>query len=175
MKPSSELIDPCPRCGSAEYVEVKLVLVDRLDPSRAADETRTWESMSAGRVSVTDLKPELMQSGPAGQFIEGLHCKRCDVGYLAESILKPSRPRRPPIAPSACSARDRPPGTAGSKDIASADSDEVDVSRTSYELGLRRGRGAYVVATGYSDAASAAGEVNAAQFWSRVASGIKPR
>ncbi len=41
--------------------------------------------------SVSDLKPEFATSGVSAQFIEGLYCDRCSVGYVPEFMAKPPR------------------------------------------------------------------------------------
>jgi len=40
---------------------------------------------------VSDLKSEFAASGVAAQFIEGLYCDRCGIGYVPEFMAKPAR------------------------------------------------------------------------------------
>lgn len=64
------------------------MLIDPADPARASDARRVGCSCT-GDLSVSDLKPELAASGVAAQFIEGLYCDRCGVGYVPEVLAKP--------------------------------------------------------------------------------------
>jgi hypothetical protein len=175
MTCSSEPFEACPHCGSAGRIKSKLVLIDRLDPARAGDETRTWESACAGGVSVTDLKPNFVVSGPIGQLIPGLYCERCDLGYLPESAMKPARPQSSGATSGAPNSTAEEASPRVSPDPVGAVIDEVDVSRTGNELLQRHGRGAHIVAATNAEGAGDAGDLGAARFWRRVTSSIKPR
>lgn len=90
MTPLTHPFEVCPSCKTADRVRAKLVLIDPADPARVGDARRVGCSC-VGELSVTDLKPEFATSGIAAQFIEGLYCDRCGVGYVPESMAKPPR------------------------------------------------------------------------------------
>jgi hypothetical protein len=179
---------------SGEHVKAKLVLVDRLDPARAGDAPRSWESECGVSVSVTDLKPEFVRPGPTGQFVQGLHCERCDLGYLPESIAKPSRlryraveggwrrsnadgtlePLLQRIAENPQSSDD-PAGHIENPAPDIAGFDEVEATRAAYALQQRHGLGGHIVAAKWANGAEASGDQEAAEFWRRVSSSIRPR
>lgn len=83
--------EPCPRCKSADHVRPKLVLIDPEDPTRAGD-VRRRACECHGDFSVNDLKPEFATSGASAQFMHGLYCELCGIGYVPEFMAKPPRP-----------------------------------------------------------------------------------
>jgi len=185
-------VEACPRCNSADRVKLKLVLIDRADPARALDNRRSWTSDLS--VSVTDLKPEFTVPGSVGQFIQGMYCIRCDVGYVPESMAKPPRPRYQAV--DGGWRRSNEDGTLGPllKRIADdpdsrdefggfhinsasdkAEVDEVEAARRGSELELRHGRTAHIVAATYAERAEVEGDLKAAQFWRSVSRRIERR
>ena len=44
-------------------------------------------------VIVDGLKSEFQSLGPLAQFVQGLYCNHCGVGYIPESMAKPAAPR----------------------------------------------------------------------------------
>lgn len=90
MTPLMHPIEACPRCKTADRVRSKLVLIDPADPARAGNARRPGCSC-VGDLSVSDLKPEFASSRVSAQFIEGLYCDRCSVGYVLEFMAKPPR------------------------------------------------------------------------------------
>ena len=61
------------------------------------------------------------------------------------------------------------------RDKAEGEIDWVKASRAGYELQQRHGSNAHVYAAKLAEKADAAGDVEAAQFWRAVSSGIAPR
>jgi len=90
MTPLTPQIEACPSCKSTDRLRSKLLLIDPADPSRASDDRRVGCSC-VGDLSVSDLKSEFAASGVAAQFIEGLYCDRCGIGYVPEFMAKPAR------------------------------------------------------------------------------------
>ena len=90
MAPLNDPIEACPRCKSAHRVKPKLVLIDPPDPARAGDARRVGCSC-AGDLFVTDLKPEFAESGASAQFIQGLYCELCGIGFVPEFMAKPPK------------------------------------------------------------------------------------
>ena len=85
-------VEACPRCKAGDRIRAKLVLIEPADPARASDARRIACSC-VGDLSVSDLKPEFATPGVSAQFIEGMYCDRCGIGYVPESIAKPPRAR----------------------------------------------------------------------------------
>lgn len=188
----NEIIEACPRCKTIDRVKAKLMLIDRGDTDRAQDPQRSPSSECA--MAVSDLKAEFMVAGSTGQFIEGLYCERCDLGYVPEYLAKLPQPRYErvdggwrrwnadgTIGPVFNRISDDPdsrcePATVFVGPVApKVKIDRTAASRTEYELLLRYGRRAYLVAREWSESAKAAGELEAAQFWLSVSAGIRPR
>jgi uncharacterized OB-fold protein len=92
MTRPGERLEACPRCKSNENTKRKLVLIDRGDPVRVHGDWRV-NCPCEGDLSVADLKPEFVNSGSAGQFMQGLYCERCGIGYIPEHMAKPPAPR----------------------------------------------------------------------------------
>jgi hypothetical protein len=95
MTPFGEPPEACPRCKSNGHTKGKLVLINRGDPRRELADWRL-SCPCEGDLSVTDLKPEFMVPGVGGQFIQGLYCERCGIGYIPERMAKPSAPQYQP-------------------------------------------------------------------------------
>lgn len=85
--------EPCPSCNSAVQVRPKLLLINASDPSPKANQSMWRASCACEEFAVSDLKPELSNGS---QFIQGLYCENCSIGYLPESIAKPAAPRYQP-------------------------------------------------------------------------------
>jgi len=90
MAPLNDPAEACPCCKSAHRVKPKLVLIDPPDPARAGDARRVGCSC-AGDLSVTDLKPDFAESGASAQFIQGLYCELCGIGFVPEFMTKPPK------------------------------------------------------------------------------------
>jgi hypothetical protein len=63
--------------------------------TRHASNPRPWRVACAcqGDFAVDSLKPEFQCQEPLAQFIQGLYCERCGIGYVPERMAKPSPPR----------------------------------------------------------------------------------
>jgi hypothetical protein len=70
-------------------------MIDRGDPTHSDQD---WRVSCPCDLSVTDLKQEFVVAGPAAQFIQGLYCERCGIGYVPEHMAKPLAPRYQPTS-----------------------------------------------------------------------------
>ena len=63
--------------------------------TRHSSNPRLWRVTCAcqGDFAVDSLKPELQSQEPLAQFIQGLYCERCGIGYVPERMAKPPQPR----------------------------------------------------------------------------------
>lgn len=84
----------CPKCANVEHVRQKLLLIDKYDFEhfRYAPETRSACGCQ-GNLSVDGLKPEFVRESPLQQFVSGLYCEACGVGFVPDEKAKPSPPR----------------------------------------------------------------------------------
>ena len=84
-------VEACPRCGLSNSVERKLLLLNKGSLSQASSQFRPGGSSSGG-FTVQGLKPEFASLGPSVQFVQGLYCATCGVGFVSESVAKPEAP-----------------------------------------------------------------------------------
>ena len=85
--------ESCPRCCSSDRIRSKLLLINAAT-AEPCHEQSIWrrECSCDGGLSVGDLKPELSQPSDT-QFIHGLYCDSCGLGFLPEEMCKPPHPR----------------------------------------------------------------------------------
>ena len=88
--------EPCPHCALASHVLRKLLLLNKGTLSEAASQFRTGCS-SHGGFTVAGLKPDFLSLGSGSQFVEGLYCTSCGVGFVPKSIAKPQAPSYKPF------------------------------------------------------------------------------
>ncbi len=192
MTQRNEPIEACPRCKSVDHAQPKLLLINRGDPEQLGDGRRSWTSDRA--FAVTDLKPEYAEPGSTGQFIRGMFCERCGLGYVPESMAKPPRPafraveggwRRAnedgTLGPLLNRMSDDPDSEGASSAlhpnpvVAREEVDWIAASRSGHELSQRHGPAAHIIAAELAEGAQAKGDPKAARFWQAVSSSIKPR
>ena len=77
--------DSCPRCGSVAQVRSKLLLINAAKP---CSDSKWRTGFDCEGFSVSDLRPDCA----SGQFMSGLYCDGCAIGYLPESLAKPAAP-----------------------------------------------------------------------------------
>ena len=78
----------CPKCASRDHVREKLLLIDELNAEHLKGHPGERWSCS-GELSVDGLKPEVVSESPLQQFVRGLFCERCEVGFVPEEMAKP--------------------------------------------------------------------------------------
>jgi hypothetical protein len=81
----------CPRCSTSDHVREKMILIDKLNVEHLLHHPNE-RSMCAceGDLSVDGLKPEFVSQGSLQQFISGLYCDVCDIGFVPEEMAKPA-------------------------------------------------------------------------------------
>ena len=85
--------EACPRCRQTAHVIRKLLLINPASSSPAASQSVWRVGCTCEGFSVDDLKPEFASMG---QFVQGLYCESCAVGYIPESLVKPPPPKYQP-------------------------------------------------------------------------------
>lgn len=88
-----EPTEPCPRCKRTAHVRHKFILIDSGSgkPPALQSDLRTGCACE-GDLSVDGLKAEFQSLGPLAQFMQGLYCDHCGVGYIPEIMAKPAAP-----------------------------------------------------------------------------------
>ena len=78
--------ESCPTCGSNEAVVAKLVLVAERSPVYGVDisEGGRWPY----QLAVDECTPDALRGKPLQQFIDGLYCQNCDLGFVPVSFLR---------------------------------------------------------------------------------------
>jgi len=90
MNTAALLPEACPRCNLSARVIRKLLLINPANSRPAASQSVWRVGCSCEGFSVDDLKPEFAN---IGQFIQGLYCEGCSIGYVPEYLAKPAAPR----------------------------------------------------------------------------------
>jgi len=91
MTSLTQAIEQCPRCRSTDNVKRKLLLLNKGALSQASSRFRTACACEGG-FTVQDLKPEFLSLLSHEQFIHGLYCGICGIGFISEAVAKPSAP-----------------------------------------------------------------------------------
>jgi hypothetical protein len=84
----------CPKCGTSAHVREKLILIDELNAAHLLHHPDERSACACeGNLSVDGLKPEFVRDGSLQQFIVGLYCEACGLGFVPEEMLKPEPTR----------------------------------------------------------------------------------
>ena len=88
------MTEACPKCDSAAQLRSKWLLIDAHDPARAQRHPHTRGACACeGDLGVDGLKPELVADAPLQQFVSGLYCEACGIGFVPETMAKPAPQR----------------------------------------------------------------------------------
>lgn len=90
MQTSVQPSEACPRCNLFTHVTRKLILIDPANSRPIASQSVWRASCACEGLSVDDLKPEFATEG---QFILGMYCDSCAVGFVPEYMAKPAAPK----------------------------------------------------------------------------------
>ena len=84
----------CPGCKSNTQVREKLLLIDPFNARHFEHYPNERSACSCeGDLSVDGLKPEFVEEEPLQQFVPGLYCDSCGVGFVPEQMAKPAPQR----------------------------------------------------------------------------------
>ena len=84
-------IESCPKCSKSVHLKRKLLLIDAFNEKHfAVFPNERAECPCEGDMSVDGLLPGVVQAHPLQQFIVGLYCDSCGVGFVPESMAKPA-------------------------------------------------------------------------------------
>ena len=80
----------CPKCKSTAGVRPKLLLIDKFNVEHFNHYPEFRSGCDCqGQLSVDGLKTEFVQAQPFQQFISGLYCEACGVGFVPSEMAKP--------------------------------------------------------------------------------------
>ena len=95
-------IEECPNCKSKDFLVVKTLLIHKRSPEEIAQLDREGDlkffyAVSAKprdgntppyQLAVDMCKPDYIRKSPLEQFIDGLFCTKCEVGFVPDAALK---------------------------------------------------------------------------------------
>jgi len=87
MSTSRQSGEVCPRCHSEAQVVAKLLLIGKASPSVLFPEERAGYRRR-DQVATDECKQEELQKIPLEQFVHGLYCRACGVGFVSDRLLK---------------------------------------------------------------------------------------
>jgi hypothetical protein len=92
MTDSAAIIEPCPKCRRSVHVHQKLLLIDKFNDEHFVNYPNERTSCPCeGDMSVDALRPEFVRDVPLEQFVTGLYCEACGIGFIPERLAKPRR------------------------------------------------------------------------------------
>jgi hypothetical protein len=84
----------CPKCASSENVRSKLLLIDEFNHAHFMHSPDVRSACDChGQLSVDGLRPEFVQEQKLQQFVSGLYCDACGIGFVPDEMAKPSPQR----------------------------------------------------------------------------------
>lgn len=86
-------LEHCPRCGSAQYVRPKELLIGAQSPKKRFNGEEKAGYVRADQLAVDECKPELLRQSPLQQVVAGFYCEHCDVGFVSDSLVRVAKER----------------------------------------------------------------------------------
>jgi hypothetical protein len=90
IKPPQLTIEPCPRCKSTDRIKSKLLLLAKYSPAEILkrDDNDWCGYKRQENLAIDECDPQVLLSAPLEQFVAGLYCDRCGIGYIPDSMLR---------------------------------------------------------------------------------------
>ncbi|WP_248741332.1 MULTISPECIES: hypothetical protein [unclassified Pseudomonas] len=82
--------EACPRCGSAHAVRPKSILIGAASPSKLFPEEEKTGYRRLDQLAIDECEPQSLNAPPLEQFINGLYCDQCAIGFVANTLVKGS-------------------------------------------------------------------------------------
>jgi hypothetical protein len=83
--------DACPKCLSTADVRQKKILIGKDSPAKIFP---NYAELAGYRrkdqIATDECNPEYLDVPPLDQFVDGLYCEKCGVGFIAGKIAKSS-------------------------------------------------------------------------------------
>lgn len=79
--------EPCPKCNSIDFLKEKMILINKLTLEKI-NLRDNGEGFPGQGVYIDQCKEELVNHGPMEQFMPGLFCTKCGIGFIPHSMLK---------------------------------------------------------------------------------------
>ncbi|WP_245220865.1 DUF4365 domain-containing protein [Pseudomonas batumici] len=86
-------LEPCPRCGSAQHVRPKEMLIGAASPKRRFNGEERTGYQRVDQLAVDECKPELLKEPPLQQLVDGFYCDQCGAGFVTSSIAQAANTR----------------------------------------------------------------------------------
>lgn len=84
---SPQHTEPCPRCGSAQHVRSKDILIGAASPRKRFQGEEKAGYQRTDQLAVDECKCDRLQPSPLQQFVRGFYCDHCGAGFVDNSIL----------------------------------------------------------------------------------------
>ncbi|WP_338525206.1 hypothetical protein NUH87_06065 [Pseudomonas batumici] len=81
-------LEPCPRCGSAQHVRPKEMLIGAASPKQRFNGEERAGYQRVDQLAVDECKPELLKEPPLQQLVGGFYCDHCDIGFVTSRIFQ---------------------------------------------------------------------------------------
>ena len=86
-------LERCPRCGSAQHVRSKELLIGAKSPKKRFNGEQKSGYVRVDQLAVDECKPELLRESPLQQLVAGFNCEHCDVGFVSDSLVRVAEER----------------------------------------------------------------------------------
>lgn len=83
---SESHMETCPRCKSAEHVRAKEIVLGKASPGVLFNGEERAGYKRLDQLAVDECKPALLRDYPLEQFVTGLYCDHCGLGFVSVEI-----------------------------------------------------------------------------------------
>ncbi len=90
--PNVEPHSACPKCTSSAYLVEKLLLIAAHGPGEI-NEGGHWPY----QLAADECEPAVLREGVLRQFVDGLYCTKCGVGFVPAAYRLSSAPGSSPV------------------------------------------------------------------------------
>jgi len=81
-------LEPCPRCGSAQHVRPKEMLIGAASPKQRFNGEEKTGHQRVDQLAVDECKPERLKEPPLQQLVDGFYCDHCGAGFVSSDIFQ---------------------------------------------------------------------------------------
>jgi hypothetical protein len=83
---NSTPIEPCPNCHSSSSVKPKLLMLAKYSAAEATRRDNNCGYQRRDQLAIDEYQAALLPP-PLDQFVSGLYCQTCGVGYVPDAEL----------------------------------------------------------------------------------------
>ena len=88
MKLHQPAIEPCPKCESDLNIRPKLLLLAKDSPVEVLTLEEKCGRRRRYKLAIHECDPDVLEAPPLEQFVAGLYCDRCGIGYVPDSYIR---------------------------------------------------------------------------------------